>query len=115
MPGFRRPADLRIEAHRRAAEVRSVLRRRQMTRDLADAAVAKPPQLPCNRSSRRTGGVMGIDRTVAGNPGARKAANDNDQLSAFRRPNDELTFRDFLVGKAEGSSQQFTLGLMPYL
>jgi hypothetical protein len=86
-----------------------------MSRDPADAAVAKPPQLPCNRSSRRTRGVMGIDRTVAGNPGARKAANDNDQLSAFRRPNDELTFKDFLVGKAEGSSQQFTLGLMPYL
>jgi hypothetical protein len=86
-----------------------------MTRDLADAAVAKPPQLPCNRSSRRRRGVMGIDRTVAGNPGARKAANDKDQLLAFRRPNDELTFRDFLMGKVGECSQLFILGRMPYL
>jgi hypothetical protein len=104
-----------MEGHWQPAEVRRCTAPPPNEPRSRDAAVAKPPQLPCNRSSRRTGGVMGIDRTVAGNPGARKAANDNDQLSAFRRPNDELTFRDFLVGKAGGSSQQFTLGLMPYL
>jgi hypothetical protein len=60
-------------------------------------------------------GVMEIDRTVAGNPGARKAADDNDQLSAFRRANDELTFRDFLIGKAGECSDQSFLGLIPRL
>jgi hypothetical protein len=58
---------------------------------------------------------MGIDRAVAGNPGARKAADDDDQLSAFRRSNDELTFRDFLIGRAGECSQQFFLELMPRL
>jgi hypothetical protein len=58
---------------------------------------------------------MGIDRSVAGNTGARKAADDDDQLSAFRRSNDELTFRDFLIGKAGECSDQFFLGLMPRL
>jgi hypothetical protein len=52
-------------------------------------------------------------RTVAGNTGARKAADDDDKLSAFRRSNDELTFRDFLIGKAGECSDQFFLGLMP--
>jgi hypothetical protein len=58
---------------------------------------------------------MGIDRTVAGNTGTRKAADDNDQLSAFRRSNDELTFIDFLTGKAGECSQLFVLGRMPRL
>jgi hypothetical protein len=58
---------------------------------------------------------MGIDRTVAGNTGARKAADDDDQLSAFRRSNDELTFIDFLIGKAGECSQLFVLGRMPRL
>ena len=80
-----------------------------MSGDLVDAAVAKPPHLPFNRflSVRREGGVMGIDRTVAGNTGARKAADDNDRLSAFRRSNDELTFRDFLIGKAAFSEHGY--------
>jgi hypothetical protein len=85
-----------------------------MSRNLADAAVAKPPQLPCNWFLSGAGrGVMGIDRTVVGNIGARKAADDDDKLSAFRRANDELTFRDFLIGKAGEGSQQFFLELMP--
>jgi hypothetical protein len=58
---------------------------------------------------------MGIDRAVAGNTGVRKAADDDDQLSAFRRSNDELTFIDFLIGKAGECSDQFFLGLMPRL
>jgi hypothetical protein len=67
-----------------------------------------PPQLPRNwvLSARGGGrGVMGIARTVAGNTGARKPADDDDQLSAFRRSNDELTFIDFLIGKAGECSQ----------
>jgi hypothetical protein len=58
---------------------------------------------------------MGLDRTGAGNRGTRKAADDDDKLSAFRRSNDELTFRDFLIGKAGECSQQFFLELMPRL
>jgi hypothetical protein len=50
---------------------------------------------------------MGTDRSVAGNAGARKAADDDDQLSAFRRSNDELTFRDFLTGKAAFSEHGY--------
>jgi hypothetical protein len=58
---------------------------------------------------------MGIERTVAGDTGARKAADDDDQVSAFRRSNDELTFREFLMGKAGECSQLFVLGRMPRL
>ena len=50
---------------------------------------------------------MGIERTVAGDTGARKAADDDDQVSAFRRSNDELTFRDFLIGKAAFSEHGY--------
>jgi hypothetical protein len=58
---------------------------------------------------------MGIDRSVAGDTGAREAAADDDRLSAFRRSNDELTFMDFLIGKAGKCSQLFVLGRMPRL
>ena len=53
---------------------------------------------------------MGIDRTGLGNTGARKAAHDDDKLSAFRRSNG-----DFLIGRAGECSQQFFLELMPRL
>jgi hypothetical protein len=59
--------------------------------------------------------VIGIDRTVAGNTGAPKAADDDDQLSACRRSNDELTFIDFLIRKAGECSQLFVLGRMSRL
>jgi hypothetical protein len=42
-------------------------------------------------------------------------ADDDDKLSAFRRSNDELTFRDFLIGKAGECSQQFFLEPMSRL
>lgn len=45
---------------------------------------------------------MEIDQAIAGDARARKASDDNDQLSAFRRSNDELTFRDFLMGRGTG-------------
>ena len=35
------------------------------------------------------------------------AADDDDQLSAFRRSNDELTFIDFLIGKAAFSEHGY--------
>jgi hypothetical protein len=54
--------------------------------------------------------MMGTDRSDAGDTGARKAAADDDRLSAFRRPNDELTFRDFLFGKAGGMVAAVRLG-----
>jgi hypothetical protein len=73
-----------------------------MSGDLIDAAAAKPPHLPCNwfLSARGGQGCMGIDRAVTGSTGAPKAADGDDRLSAFRRSNDELTFRDFPIGKA---------------
>ena len=56
---------------------------------------------------------MGVDRAGPGNAGAPKAA--VDQLSAFRRSNDELTFIDSLMGKAGECSPLFILGRMPRL